>query len=113
MRLVEVSAGSWIMRRKLPNLKQLNILVVTLALLFGPFTLYYFFYFSNQKNYYINRNLRLLSVLGRGIEKKVDATANAYRTGVKDTDYRHYYKNPESPKCEVQDDSDKIADIKE
>src|SRR5882762_2752668 len=64
---------------KSAKLRQLNTLALTVLVLLGPFTLYYFFYFSGQKSYFTNRDFRLLAVLSKQIEIKVDGTARAFQ----------------------------------
>jgi Cache domain len=82
------------MPRKLSKLKQVNTLLVTLLILFAPFSLYYLFYYSNQKSYFIDRNFRLLSVLGSGIEKKVDSVGTAYSKAADEADDSFYKPGP-------------------
>jgi hypothetical protein len=98
------------MGRKLSKLKQVNTLVVTLLILFGPFSLYYLFYYSSQKSYFIDRNFRLLSVLGNGIEKKVDSVGTAYSKAADEAD-NSFYK-PGSA-CEPEETSVQTKRIKE
>src|SRR5437588_10289185 len=88
------------MIRKLPKLKQFNIVVLVLGLLFGPLSIYYFFYFSSQKNYFINRNFRLLSSLGSGLENKVDAVGRAYMRAAKKAAPDLYRLGSSAGKCE-------------
>ncbi|HEY7784780.1 MAG TPA: cache domain-containing protein, partial [Pyrinomonadaceae bacterium] len=64
---------------KRPKLKYFNTISLTLMLILGPFGLYYLFYFSEQKTYFTNRNFRLLSVLNKQIQAKVDGVAGAYQ----------------------------------
>lgn len=87
------------MGNKLSRRKQINILLGTLFILVTPFCLYFFFYYDGQKDYFTNRNFRLLAVLGRGVEKKVDAIGNAYSTAAEKV-ARSYYK---PGTCEAQD----------
>ena len=63
---------------KSSKLRQLNTLGLTVLVLLGPFTLYYIFYFSNQKSYFTNRDFRLLAVLSKQVELKVDNIGAAY-----------------------------------
>ena len=86
--------------------KRVNILLITLFILVAPFSLYFLLYYSGQKDYFTNRNFRLLAVLGRGIEKKVDAIGTAYSTAA-DKVARSYYK-PHKPgdKCKELDRKD-------
>jgi hypothetical protein len=63
---------------KSSRLRQLNTLALTVLVLLGPFTLYYIFYFSNQKSYFTNRDFRLLAVLSKQVELKVDNIGAAY-----------------------------------
>src|SRR5262249_22167432 len=69
-------------------------------ILVTPFCLYFFLYYGGQKDYFTNRNFRLLAVLGRGIEKKVDAISTAYLIAV-DKLARSYYKP--NAKCQPRD----------
>ena len=87
------------MGNKLSRRKQINILLGTLFILLTPFSLYFFLYYDGQKDYFTNRNFRLLAVLGRGIEKKVDAIGIAYSTAAEKV-ARSYYK---PGTCEAQD----------
>src|SRR6267143_3348260 len=66
------------MINKSSKLKQLNTLGLTALVLLGPFALYYVFYFSDQKSYFTNRDFRLLAVLSKQIELKVDNIGGAY-----------------------------------
>src|SRR5437867_1982712 len=79
------------MGSKISKRKRINILLGTLFILVAPFSLYFLLYYSGQKDYFTNRNFRLLAVLGRGIEKKVDAIGNAYSTAA-DKVARSYYE---------------------
>ena len=88
------------MKSKSSKLKQLNILLVTLLILFGPFCLYYLFYVSNQRDYFISRNFRLLSVLGRGIEKKVDSIGAAYGTAAQRAALAYYKPANGEARCD-------------
>ena len=88
------------MGNKISRRKQINILVATLFILVTPFCLYFFLYYSGQQDYFTNRNFRLLAVLGRGIEKKVDAIGTAYSMAVEKV-ARSYYK-PDA-KCQPRD----------
>jgi len=88
------------MGNKISRRKQINILVATLFILVTPFCLYFFLYYGGQKDYFTNRNFRLLAVLGRGIEKKVDAISTAYLIAV-DKLARSYYKP--NAKCQPRD----------
>ena len=78
----------------------MNILLVTLFILVAPFSLYFLVFYTGQKDYFTNRNFRLLAVLGRGIEKKVDATGSAYSTAASKV-AQSYYKP--GGKCEPVD----------
>jgi hypothetical protein len=91
------------MGSKISKRKRINILLVTLFILVAPFSLYFLLYYGGQKDYFTNRNFRLLAVLGRGIEKKVEAIGNAYSNGA-DKVARGYYKPGD--KCEPLDSKD-------
>jgi hypothetical protein len=91
------------MGSKISKRKRINILLGTLFILVAPFSLYFLLYYSGQKDYFTNRNFRLLAVLGRGIEKKVDAIGTAYSTAA-DKVARSYYKPGD--KCEQLDSKD-------
>jgi hypothetical protein len=91
------------MGNKISRRKQINILLGTLFILVTPFCLYFFLYYGGQKDYFTNRNFRLLAVLGRGIEKKVDAIGTAYSTAA-ETVARSYYKP--GTKCVPQDNKE-------
>jgi len=80
------------MKRALPNLRQVKVLGITLLALLAPFSVYYLLYSANQKEYFVKRDFRLLSVLGSGIEKKVDAIGNAYTRAARSAARQFYVK---------------------
>ena len=89
------------MKKALPSLRQVKILGITLLGLLVPFSVYYLLYSANQKEYFVRRDFRLLSVLGSGIEKKVDGIGNAY-TGAAKSAARRFYLKPSASDDEVQ-----------
>lgn len=86
--------------KRLPKLRQVKILVITLLALVVPFSAYYVFYSANQKEYFVKRDFRLLSVLGAGIEKKVDAIGEAYARAAKSATRQYYVSGCNSVKPE-------------
>jgi hypothetical protein len=64
------------------NLLQLRVLAFSLVLIIVPFFVYYYFWVSNQTNYFNVRNLRILATLGTHLQESVESQSSVFKNAV-------------------------------
>jgi len=64
------------------NLLQLRVLAFSLVLIIVPFFVYYYFWVSNQTNYFNGRNLRILATLGIHLQESVESQSSVFKNAV-------------------------------
>ncbi|PYS50164.1 MAG: hypothetical protein DMF68_08125 [Acidobacteria bacterium] len=81
-------------QKKLPRMKRLRVLLITVVLLLIPVLIYFTLYVSNETDYFNNQNFRQLASISDQIEQRIEGRKVAFNSGIKNALKKHQGAKP-------------------